>query len=360
MAIVKLKSKPKVAFITGITGQDGSYLCEILLENGYEVHGLVRPSAQRQQSLSRPLRDGVTLHAGDMCDLGSLIQILSSIQDIGEIYHLAGQSHVGLSFQMPLSTSDTNALGTLRVLEAMRILNLDKTTRFYNAGTSELYGCDMPAPQTEETPFYPVSPYATAKQFQYWTTVNFRDAYGFHASNGILFNHESPRRGTTFVTRKITSQVALIACGLSESFELGNLNAVRDWGHAKDYMRGVHLILQQPEPGDYILASGTAYSVRQFVEAAFQIIGVNIEWSGTGLDEVGIDSVTSKVRVRVNRKYYRTLENETLLGSAAKAKRVLGWQPKYTFRALVEEMVLSDIRAVRSGRIFAHTPLDLD
>ncbi|KAJ5205480.1 GDP-mannose 4-6-dehydratase [Penicillium cf. griseofulvum] len=338
-AVKKLKSSPKVAVITeaAISGQDGSYLCELLLEKGYEVHGLVRPSAQRQQTLNRPLRQGVTLHYGDMSDLGRLIQILSSIGDIDEIYHLAVQSHVGVSFETLLSTSDTNAMGNLRLLEAMRVLDLGKTTRFYNAGTSELYGSDMPAPQTEETPFHPVSPYSTAKQFQYWTTVNFREAYGFHASNGILFNHESPRRGTTFVTRKIATQVALIACGLLESFELGNLNAVRDWGHAKDYMRGAHLILQQPKAGDYVLASGQAYSVRQFVEAAFQIIGVQIEWSGTGLDEIGTDSDTSKVRVRVNPTYYRTLENETLLGSAAKAQRVLGWQPKYTFHNLVEE-----------------------
>ncbi|CAI7582626.1 unnamed protein product [Penicillium palitans] len=251
-------------------------------------------------------------------------------------------------------------MGTLRLLEAMRVLDLGKTTRFYNAGTSELYGSDMPAPQTEETPFLPVSPYATAKQFQYWTTDNFREAYGFHASNGILFNHESPRRGTTFVTRKITTQVALIACGLLESFELGNINAIRDWGHAKDYMRGAHLILQQPKGGDYVLASGQAYSVRQFVKAAFRIIGVKIAWSGTGIDEIGTDSVSSKTRVRVNPKYYRTLENETLLGSAAKARRVLGWQPKYTFDDLVEEMVLSDIRAVKAGKMFAHTYLDLD
>ncbi|KAJ5598445.1 GDP-mannose 4-6-dehydratase [Penicillium hordei] len=359
-AVKKLKSNPKLAVITGISGQDGSYLCELLLEKGYKVHGLVRPSAQRQQTLNRPLREGVTLHYGDMSDLGRLIQILGSIQDIDEIYHLAAQSHVGVSFETPLSTSDTNAMGTLRLLEAMRVLGLGKTTRFYNAGTSELYGSDMPAPQTEETPFHPVSPYATAKQFQYWTTVNFREAYGFHASNGILFNHESPRRGTTFVTRKITTQVALIACGLLESFELGNLNAVRDWGHAKDYMYGAHLILQQPKGGDYVLASGQAYSVRQFVEAAFGIIGVKIKWSGTGLDEIGTDSVSSKVHVRVNPKYYRTLENETLLGSAEKARRVLGWQPKYTFDDLVREMVLSDIRAVKAGKMFAHTYLDLD
>ncbi|KAF4620222.1 hypothetical protein G7Y89_g14599 [Cudoniella acicularis] len=217
---------------------------------------------------------------------------------------------------------------------------------------------DMPAPQTEETPFHPVSPYAVSKQFQFWTTVNFREAYGFHASNGILFNHESPRRGTTFVTRKITSQVAMIASGLSDSFELGNLNAVRDWGHAKDYMRGVHLILQQPEGGDYVLASGEAYSVRQFVEAAFRVIGVNIEWSGAGVAEVGFDSVTSKVRIKVNAELYRPLENANLLGSAAKARLVLGWEPEYNLESLVEEMVFSGIKAVKTGKIFATSWLD--
>ncbi|KFZ01248.1 hypothetical protein V500_00832 [Pseudogymnoascus sp. VKM F-4518 (FW-2643)] len=351
------KPKPKVAFITGIAGQDGSYLCEILLGKGYEVHGLVRPSSQRRQALNRPLRPGVTLHFGDMSDLGCLIQILGGIK-VDEVYHLAAQSHVGVSFQTPISTTDTNAVGTLRLLEAMRILKLGETTRFYNAASAELYGSDMPAPQTEETPFHPVSPYAVSKQFQFWTTVNFREAYGFHASNGILFNHESPRRGTTFVTRKITSQVAMIASGLSDSFELGNLNAVRDWGHAKDYMRGVYLILQQPEGGDYVLASGKAYSVRQFVEAAFRVIGVEIKWSGTGVAEVGFDSVTSKVRVRVNAEFYRPLENANLLGSAAKARLVLGWEPEYNLESLVEEMVLSDIKAVKTGKIFANSWLD--
>ncbi|TPX20295.1 hypothetical protein DIZ76_016183 [Coccidioides immitis] len=259
MAIIKLK--PKVAFITGITGQDGSYLCEILLEKGYEVHGLVRPTPQRQQALSHPLRHGVTLHFGDMSCFETLLQILGSIKP-DEIYHLAAQSHV-----------------------VMRALKLESTTRFYNASTAELFGSETTAPQTEETPFHPVSPYAVSKQFQFWATVNFREAYGFHASNGILFNHESPRRGTNFVTRKITSQVALIACGLSDCFELGNLNAVRDWGHAKDYMRGVHLMLQQPTGGDYVLASGQAYSVREFVEAAFQVIGVKIDrQSGADLE----------------------------------------------------------------------------
>ncbi|PGH16016.1 GDP-mannose 4,6-dehydratase [Helicocarpus griseus UAMH5409] len=295
-----------------------------------------------------------------MSDQGRLLQIMGNIQDIDEIYHLAAQSHAGMSFETPIPTSDTNALGTLRLFEAIRLLDLGKTARIYNAASSELYGSKVPAPQTEETPFHPVSPYSTAKLFQNWTTVNFREAYGFHASNAILFNHESPRRGTTFVTRKITSQVALIACGQSEFFELGNLNAVRDWGHSKDYVRGAYLMLQQPTGGNYVLASGQAYSVREFVEAAFRVIGVKIEWFGTGPNEVGIDPATSNVRVRVNPEYYRKLENETLLGSAAKAKRILGWQPEYTFDALVEEMVLSDIAAVKTGRIFAHTYLDLD
>lgn len=281
---------------TGITGQDGSYLSELLLEKGYQVHGLVRSTASRQEALSKPLRPGLTVHLGDMSDLGRLVQILGSIKP-DEIYHLAAQSHVAVSFDTPLQTSDTNAMGTLRLLEAMRMLGLDKSTKFYNvtflyisshmefgktnsliqACSSEVFGSDMPAPQTEETTFHPVSPYAVTKLFQYWTTVNFREAYGFHASNGILFNHESPRRGTTFVTRKITTQVALIACGKLDSFSLGNLDAVRDWGHAKDYMHGVYLMLQQPVGGDYVLSSGKSYSVRDFVEAAFKVIGVNIE-----------------------------------------------------------------------------------
>ncbi|KUL83795.1 hypothetical protein ZTR_06651 [Talaromyces verruculosus] len=356
MAILE-NPRSKVAFITGITGQDGSYLSEILLEKGYEVHGLVRPSSQRRQALNRPLRHGVTLHYGDMTDSGTLLQILSCITP-DEIYHLAAQSHVGVSFQTPLSTCDINALGTLRLLEAMRILGLEKKVKFYSAVTSELFGNDAPAPQTENTPFHPVSPYAVSKLFQFGITVNFRDAYGFHASNGILFNHESPRRGTTFVTRKITSQVALIACGLSEEFELGNLSATRDWGHAKDYMEGVYLMLQQPEGGDYVLATGKGSSVRQFVEAAFKVIGTEIEWLNSGVSEIGIESGTGKVRVRVNPKFYRPVENQDLLGSAAKAKEVLGWEPKYTLESLVEEMVLSDIELVKNGKIFSTTNLD--
>ncbi|KAK7991201.1 GDP-mannose 4-6 dehydratase [Apiospora arundinis] len=348
---------PKVAFITGITGQDGSYLAEILLEKGYEVHGLVRPSSQRRQALNHPLRNGVTLHYGDMTDSGTLLQILSGIR-VDEVYHLAAQSHVGVSFETPLLTCDINALGSLRLLEALRILRLEKKVRFYSAVTSELFGNDAPAPQTEATPFHPVSPYAVSKQFQFGITANFREAYGFHASNGILFNHESPRRGTTFVTRKITSQVALIACGQSESFELGNLNATRDWGHARDYMEGVYLMLQQPKGGDYVLATGEASSVRRFVEAAFKVIGTNIEWSGKGVDEVGTESGTGKVRVVVNPAFYRPVENEDLLGSAAKAKEVLGWEPKYSFEGLVEEMVLSDIELVKNGKIFSNTNLD--
>ncbi|KAI1245860.1 hypothetical protein MGN70_012754 [Eutypa lata] len=356
MAVIQ-NPKPRVAFITGITGQDGSYLAEILLEKGYEVHGLVRPSSQRRQALNHPLRHGVTLHYGDMTDSGTLLQILSSIA-VDEIYHLAAQSHVGVSFETPLLTCDINALGTLRLLEALRILGQEKKVKFYSAVTSELFGKDTPAPQTEDTPFHPVSPYAVSKQFQFAITANFREAYGFHASNGILFNHESPRRGTTFVTRKITSQVALIACGLSEGFELGNLNATRDWGHARDYMEGVYLMLQQPVGGDYILCTGKASSVRQFVEDAFKVIGTKIEWSGAGITEIGTEAGTGKVRVRVNPKFYRPVENEDLLGSAAKAKEVLGWEPKYTLEKLVEEMVLADIELVKNGKIFSNTNLD--
>ncbi|KAL6823686.1 GDP-mannose 4,6-dehydratase [Trichoderma camerunense] len=357
MAVMSGFFRPKVAFITGITGQDGSYLSEILLEKGYEVHGLVRSSASRREALNRPLRPGLTIHFGDMSDVGRLVQILGNIK-ADEIYHLAAQSHVAVSFDTPIQTNDTNPMGTLRLLEAMRMLGMDRTTKFYNACSSEVFGSDMPAPQTEETPFHPVSRYAVSKQFQYWITVNFREAYGFHASNGLLFNHESPRRGTTFVTRKITTQVALIACGQLDSSQLGNLDAVRDWGHAKDYMQGVYLMLQQPVGGDYALASGQAHSVRDFVEAAFRVIGVKIEWSGAGLDEVGVDSVSGKIRVKVNPDFYRPLDNQNLLGSAAKAKRVLGWTPTYTFEALVEEMVLCDIEAVNTGRIFSNSNLD--
>ncbi|KAK7756051.1 hypothetical protein SLS62_001994 [Diatrype stigma] len=336
--------KPRVAFITGITGQDGSYLTEILLEKGYQVHGLVRPSSQRRQALNHPLRNGVTLHFGDMTDSGTLLQILSSIA-VDEVYHLAAQSHVGVSFETPLLTCDINALGTLRLLEALRILGQEKKVRFYSAVTSELFGNDTPAPQTENTPFHPVSPYAVSKQFQFAITANFREAYGFHASNGILFNHESPRR-------------ALIGCGLSEGFELGNLNATRDWGHARDYMEGVYQMLQQPKGGDYILATGKACSVRQFVEAAFKVIGTKIEWSGEGITEIGTEIGTGKVRVRVNPKFYRPVDNVDLLGSAAKAKEVFGWEPKHTLEQLVEEMVLSDIELVKNGRIFSNTYLD--
>ncbi|KAF3025163.1 hypothetical protein E8E14_014753 [Neopestalotiopsis sp. 37M] len=348
---------PKVAFITGITGQDGSYLTEILLDKGYEVHGLVRPSSQRRQALNHPLRNGVTLHYGDMTDSGTLLQILSGI-NVDEVYHMAAQSHVAISFETPLITCDINALGTLRLLEALRILGLAKKVKFYSAVTSELFGDITTELLTEESPFRPVSPYAVSKLFQYGITANFREAYGFHASNGILFNHESPRRGTTFVTRKITTQVALIAYGLSESFELGNLNATRDWGHAKDYMEGVYMMMQQPEGGDYILATGQASSVRQFVEAAFKVIGTKIEWSGSGVDEIGTEVGTGKVRVRVNPKFYRPVENADLLGCADKAKRVFGWKPKYFLESLVEEMVLSDMELVKNGRIFSSTYLD--
>ncbi|KAI1261794.1 hypothetical protein F5Y18DRAFT_440189 [Xylariaceae sp. FL1019] len=350
-------SKPKVAFITGITGQDGSYLCEILLEKGYEVHGLVRPSSHRRQALNHPLKNGVTLHYGDMTDSGTLLQILKNIP-VDEVYHLAAQSHVGVSFETPLLTCDINALGSLRLLEALRILGLEKTVKFYSAVTSELFGNEQPAPQTETTPMHPVSPYAVAKHFQYGITANFREAYGFHASNGILFNHESPRRGTTFVTRKITTQVALIACGLADEFELGNLNATRDWGHARDYMEGVWLMMQQPQGGDYVLATGRACSVREFVEAAFKVIGAKIQWSGSDISEIGTEIGNGKVRVRVNPKFYRPVDNVDLLGSAAKAKKELGWEPRHTLESLVEEMVLSDIELVKNGRIFSSTYLD--
>ncbi|ENH72333.1 GDP-mannose 4,6 dehydratase [Fusarium oxysporum f. sp. cubense race 1] len=333
MTVLNGYFRPKVAFVTGITGQDGSYLSELLLEKGYEVHGLVRSTASRREALSKPLRPGLTMHLGDMSDLGRLVQILGSIKP-DEIYHLAAESHVAVSFDTPLQTSDTNAMGTLRLLEAMRMLGLDKSTKFYNACSSEVFGSDMPAPQTEETSFHPVSPYAVTKLFQYWTTVNFREAYGFHASN------------------------ALIACGKLDFFSLGNLDAVRDWGHAKDYMQGVYLMLQQPVGGDYVLSSGKSYSVRDFVEAAFKVIGVNIEWTGTGLDEVGIDSASGKIRVKVNPKFYRPLDNQNLLGSAAKAKKVLGWKPTYSFEALVEEMVFCDVEAVNTGRIFSNSYLD--
>jgi GDPmannose 4,6-dehydratase len=346
----------KVALITGITGQDGAYLARLLLNKGYVVHGVKR----RSSSFNTARVDGIYvdphesgtrffLHYGDLTDATNLIRLVQETQP-SEIYNLAAQSHVQVSFETPEYTANADALGTLRLLEAIRILKRDQITRFYQASTSELYGKVQEVPKRETTPFYPRSPYAAAKLYAYWITVNYREAYGVHASNGILFNHEGPWRGETFVTRKISRAVAAIELGLQETLYLGNLSALRDWGHARDYVEGMWLILQQEKPDDYVLATGEMHSVREFVELAFKEVGKKIEWQGSGVDEVGIDAATGVTRVRVDPRYFRPTEVEQLLGDASKAERQLGWKPKVTFRELVSEMVQSDLKAVASER----------
>lgn len=343
----------KKALITGATGQDGAYLCELLLEKGYEVHGLKRRSSSfntdRVDHLYQdPHNDGLNffLHYGDMTDSTNLIRLMQKIQP-DEIYNLAAQSHVQVSFDTAEYTANADAVGPLRLLEAMRILGMEKTTRFYQASTSELYGKVQEVPQKETTPFYPRSPYAVAKLYAYWITVNYREAYGMHASNGILFNHESPRRGETFVTRKITRAVAAIELGLQECLFLGNLDAKRDWGHAKDYVEGMWRIMQQDEPDDYVLATGVAYSVRDFVNFAFAERGTEIVWSGTGIDEIGKDAKTGKVLVQVDPRYFRPTEVEFLLGDPAKAKEKLGWEPTVSLQEMVAEMVNADFEKMK-------------
>lgn len=345
----------KIALITGITGQDGAYLAELLLQKGYVVHGLKR----RSSSLNTQRVDHLYidphvenarffLHYGDMTDATNLIRLMQESQPT-EIYNLAAQSHVQVSFETPEYTANADALGTLRLLEAIRILRMESRVRFYQASTSELYG-NSPPPQSETTPFAPRSPYAAAKLYAYWITVNYREAYGLHASNGILFNHESPIRGETFVTRKISRAVAAIEAGLERQLFIGNLNARRDWGHARDYVEGMWVMLQQSKPDDYVLATGESHSVREFVERAFAVIGRRICWRGEGVDEVGVDEASGDELVKVDPRYFRPTEVDLLLGDPSKVRTKLGWKHQVSFEDLVTEMVTSDLKAVRAPK----------
>jgi GDPmannose 4,6-dehydratase len=345
------------ALITGVTGQDGAYLAELLLDKGYEVHGVKRRSSlfntdridHLYQDPHQPGRQ-FALHYGDMTDATNLIRIIQEVQP-DEIYNLAAQSHVAVSFETPEYTANADALGTLRLLEAIRILKLQGKTRFYQASTSELYGLVQETPQRETTPFYPRSPYAAAKLYAYWITVNYREAYGFFACNGILFNHESPIRGETFVTRKVTRGLARIKTGIEDCLYLGNLDSHRDWGHARDFVEAQWLILQQDAPDDYVIATGEQHSVREFVVAAAAELGIGIEWRGQGLDEVGIDTATGKTIVAVDGRYFRPTEVDTLLGDASKARRQLGWSPKIGFDELVREMVHEDLQIAQRDKL---------
>ena len=339
----------KIALITGVTGQDGAYLAEFLLKKGYVVHGIKRrASLFNTDRIDHLYQDphvsnrNFILHYGDMTDSSSLIRIIQQVQP-NEIYNLAAQSHVAVSFEEPEYTANSDALGALRVLEAIRILGLEKKARYYQASTSELFGLVQETPQKESTPFYPRSPYAVAKLYAYWITVNYREAYGIYACNGILFNHESPVRGETFVTRKITRALARIKLGLQDSLFLGNMDAKRDWGHAKDYIEMQWLMLQQEKPEDFVIATGVQYSVRDFVDAAAQELGIAIRWEGAGVEEKGYDA-TGKCIVAVDPRYFRPTEVETLLGDPSKAKEKLGWTPKITFKELVAEMVREDLK----------------
>jgi len=327
----------KVALITGITGQDGSYLAEFLLEKGYEVHGIVRRASLINTHRIDHIYDKIQLHYGDLTDSGNIISLVQKIKP-DEVYNLAAMSHVKVSFEMPEYTGEVDALGTLRLLDAIRLL--DHECRFYQASTSELYGLVQEVPQNEKTPFYPRSPYGVAKLYAYWITKNYREAYGIHASNGILFNHESKRRGETFVTRKITIGLSRISSGLQNDLVLGNLDAKRDWGHAKDYVRGMWMIAQHDKPDDFVLATGKMYSVREFVEHAAEYFGFTIRWHGEGLEERGYCATMGRDIIRVSDKYYRPTEVEQLLGDATKAKEVLGWEPELSFKDLVEDMCI--------------------
>ena len=327
------------ALITGITGQDGSYLAELLLEKGYEVHGIVRRSSLINTHRIDKIYDDIHLHYGDLTDATNMISVIQKIQP-DEIYNLGAQSHVKVSFELPEYTGQVDGLGTLRVLEAVRLLGMEKKTRIYQASTSELYGLVQATPQTETTPFHPRSPYGVAKLYGYWIIKNYREAYNMHCSSGILFNHESPRRGETFVTRKITQGLSRISVGLQDCLYLGNLDAKRDWGHAKDFVEAMYLMLQQDEPDDYVIATGEQHSVREFVEEAAPIFGMKIEWMGEGLDEVGYDWNTKRTIIRVKDRYFRPAEVESLLGDPTKAKEKLGWEPTTTFKQLVEDMCI--------------------
>ena len=332
----------KTALITGITGQDGSYLAEFLLEKGYEVHGIVRRSSLINTHRIDHIYDRINLHYGDITDSTNVISVIRKVAP-DEIYNLAAQSHVKVSYETPEYTGQVDALGTLRVLEAVRLLDMDSHVRVYQASTSELFGLVQTVPQNELTPFHPRSPYGVAKMYGYWIIKNYRESYGMYACSGILFNHESPRRGETFVTRKITLGLSAIAKGEQECLYLGNLNALRDWGHARDYVEAMWLMLQQKKPDDYVIATGRMYSVRQFVEACAPYFNMDIEWQGQGVDEVGVDKNTGNVIIRVASKYFRPAEVEQLLGDATKAKKELGWEPKTSFEKLVEEMCTDGI-----------------
>ena len=354
----------KVALITGITGQDGSYLAEFLIEKGYEVHGIIRRSSSFNTGriehlyLDEWVRDMhkkrlVNLHYGDMTDSSSLIRIIQTVKP-DEIYNLAAQSHVKVSFDVPEFTAETDAVGTLRLLEAVRILGLEKKTRIYQASTSELFGLVQEVPQKETTPFYPRSPYGVAKLYGYWITKNYRESYGMFAVNGILFNHESERRGETFVTRKITLAVARIAQGMQEKLYMGNIDSLRDWGYARDYVECMWLILQHPEPEDFVIATGEMHTVREFCTLAFAEAGIDINWEGTGVEEKGIDKATGRVLVEVDPKYFRPAEVEQLLGDPTKARTLLGWNPRKTsFEELVKLMVEHDMRFVKKLKVRA-------
>ena len=349
----------KTALITGITGQDGAYLAEFLLAKGYSVHGIKRRSSLfntdridhlYQDPHEKNLR--LKLHFGDLTDSTNLIRIIQEVQP-DEIYNLAAQSHVAVSFETPEYTANSDAVGTLRVLEAIRILGMEKKTRFYQASTSEMFGKVQEIPQKETTPFYPRSPYGAAKVYAYWITVNYREAYGMFACNGILFNHESPLRGETFVSRKITRAMTRISLGLQDTLHLGNLDSLRDWGHARDYVRAQWLMLQHDTPEDFVIATGKQYSVRDFVLAAGALLGMKIQWKGKGVDEVGIDTISKRSIVRVDPRYFRPTEVETLLGDPAKARQKLGWSAEVPFAKLVEEMVESDLDLAKRDALVA-------
>ncbi len=356
----------KKALITGITGQDGSYLAELLLGKGYEVHGLKRRSSSFNTGRIEHLLDNpmLKLHDGDLADSTNLTRLVKEIQP-DEIYNLAAQSHVKVSWDCPEFTAETDAVGTLRLLEAIRINGLEKKTKFYQASTSELFGLIQEPVQSEKTPFYPRSPYGVAKMYSYWIVVNYRESFGMFACNGILFNHESPRRGETFVTRKITMAASRISLGMQEKLSLGNLNAKRDWGHAKDYVEGMWRILQNDKPEDFVLATGTTTSIRDFVTMTFKELGIEIEWRGTGVDEKGVNKATGKVVVDVNPAYFRPAEVELLLGDSTKARTKLGWKPTYDLQMLCHEMVESDLDLAKREKLLndngfkTHTPQEV-
>lgn len=346
----------KIALITGITGQDGSYLAEFLISKGYFVHGIIRRSSsfntgRLEHLYSKPAAHHggqIKLHYGDMTDSSSLVKIISEVKP-AEIYNLAAQTHVKVSFDLSEYTAEVDGVGTLRLLDAIKTCGMEKKVKFYQASTSELYGKVQEIPQKETTPFYPRSPYACAKLYAFWVVINYREAYGMFACNGILFNHESPRRGENFVTRKITRSVAKISLGLLDYFELGNLDSKRDWGHAKDYVEAMWLMLQYEKPDDFVVATGEAHSVREFVEESFRYIGVEIIWEGNGLNEVGKEKESGIIRVKVNPKYFRPTEVESLLGDSSKVREILGWKPRLNFQELVKDMMAADIKLMTAN-----------